>query len=179
MTDPYQSGALTRQPFSRNNSSVTTPLFCACTRNPLGAYAAQPFCHGHTEAALVESYEGGVATLRSPQQTLAFGPEIYQGHYGMAYKLRFPDQGGPLYQYEQCRAADGTFAPCNASNACSACAAASQMNRSECVYQPTMPEFNTGAGYLNPSGRYVIVGSRTSPYFRVFNAPPNNAAPNM
>lgn len=173
MTDPYQSGALTRQPFSRNNSSVTTPLFCACTRNPLGAYASQPFCHGQAQATLTDSFDNGVATLRSPQQIMAFGPEIYQGHYGMAYKLRFPDYGGSLYQYEQCEAADGTFAPCSGDINGNGCGCAQR------VYRPTMPEFNTGEGYLDPNGRYVIMGSRTSPYFRVFNAPAVTPTPTM
>lgn len=61
------------------------PYFCACTANPLGAYAQYPHCP-HQQS------------LRSAEQTVQFGPEVFDGHYGQAFKLRFPDYTGPVYQ---------------------------------------------------------------------------------
>ena len=75
--------------FAAHNTGVTAPLYRSCSANRLGAYGSQPFCHAAA---------AGTNGLRDEQQTVLFGPEDYQGHYGMAYKLRFPNYTGPVYQ---------------------------------------------------------------------------------
>lgn len=85
-TTKTNGAGLTRAPFARSNANVTTPLFCACSPDPLGAYATWPPCADEWR------------TMRDPYQTVMFGPEVFNGYYGRAFLLRFPSYTGPMYQ---------------------------------------------------------------------------------
>jgi len=82
---PIPTAGLTDRPFGRYRGQVTMPLFCACTTHPLGAFAQYPHCPQQQ-------------SLRTLEQTVQFGPEIFDGHYGQAFKLGFPNYTGPIYQ---------------------------------------------------------------------------------
>lgn len=176
-------------PFRRYNS-ITTPLYCSCTRSPLGAYSNKPFCHGQVPAYnspitlqsgnTLEESSGRVTNLRTRQQVATFGPEQWDGYYGQAYLLRFPTLGSGrvnqstvqptgLWQVKQCRQGD-VFYPCTTE--------AEECSNRDGLYRPTIPDPNSGEGALDPDGPFVLVGSRSNPYFRVFSAPkPSNLAP--
>lgn len=111
--------------FAQHNTGVTAPLYCACSANPLGAYGRRPFCHAAA---------AGTNGLRDEQQTTFFGPEVYQGHYGGAYKLRFPDYGGEKYQATIDTIGQGPPG---------------------------------GPGDVGANQPVLVMGSKTSPYFRI------------
>lgn len=128
----YTSNAIAQRAaaksFAQHNTGVSAPLFCACSANRLGAYGQQPFCH----QAPVDSNG-----LRNAQQSVALGPENYQGHYGQAYKLRFPNYNGQFYQATIDTIGQGP------------------VNGAGDVTGNTKPE------------QVVVLGTKTSPYFRI------------
>lgn len=70
-------------------SFPTAPIYCPCSRHPLGNYATSG-CEAPQER--MARFTG-----RTAAQEQYFGPENYDGHYGMAYMLGFPNYRGTVY----------------------------------------------------------------------------------
>jgi len=84
--------------------SVMRPYLCVCAQRGTVGYpgpGSAPGCSGCDGCAVRNDVGACVAgrcrgvearfTGRDARQALMFGPETYQGHYGDAFKLRFPD----------------------------------------------------------------------------------------
>lgn len=76
-------------------SFATAPLYCPCSRHALGN-------HGSDRDTCGVSTDDAPRTMtrftdRDAAQTRFFGTQNYQGHYGDAYKLLFPNYRGQVY----------------------------------------------------------------------------------
>ena len=69
-------------------SFVTAPIYCPCSATPLGNYGNG--CNGPDQRM-------SCFTGRDERDTLMFGAENYQSHYGEAYMLRFPSWRNGVY----------------------------------------------------------------------------------
>jgi hypothetical protein len=67
----------------------TAPIYCPCVYHPNG--------YGVREACQAPDQRMARLTNRTLEQTVYQGPENYQGFYGNAFMMGFPDYNGRVY----------------------------------------------------------------------------------